>query len=235
MARLLATSAVLAAVAWGAAALADPPLQRPPARVFLSPSGEPFRRSADMPDPLAAWFAQADTGRLGYLDRAEFRADATRFFHRLDENGDGIVDGFEVQDYESKVVPELADWSEGIPVSDMGSGRHDHDGGPGGHGDGHGRRDHGHQPPGGDHQRNSRAPAIAQLIAEPEPVTAADFNFDSHITLDEWMRATDARFAVLDKDHTGKLTLDELRARMSPQATHTRHEAAPPPAQTRLD
>jgi hypothetical protein len=227
MRRLLASAAaaclVLAGAASAVAAPAPPTGPRPPPRLFLSPSGEPFRQGPDTPDPLQAWFDGADTGHLGYLDRAEFRADATRFFRKLDENADGVVDGFEVQDYETKVVPELADWSEGIAEgAPGGSGNHGGDrhgghrgqgghrgggGGPGGEGQG-GDADHPARPP--------RGQRLAQLINEPEPVTGADFNFDSHITLDEWMRATDQRFDLLDKAKTGKLTLAELRAIISP-------------------
>ena len=46
-------------------------------------------------------------------------------------------------------------------------------------------------------------------------MTAADFRLDSYITLDEWMRATDQRFELLDTAKTGRLTLDALRARMA--------------------
>jgi len=224
----------------GGAALADPPApprQPPPPRVFLSPAGEPFRLGPDDPDPLKAWFDQADVNHLGYLDRAEFRADAARFFKRLDENGDGVIDGFEVSDYETKVVPELADWSEGIPAGGGGSQSHG-EGGPGGggrhggHGGGFGggRGDQGGgQGQGtGDHGHPSRAPVIAQLINEPEPVSDADLNFDSHITPDEWMRAADQRFDLLDEAHTGKLTLEALRARLA-AATRPNNRPPPPP------
>ena len=58
----------------------------------------------------------------GYIDRFEFRADAARFFKTLDENGDGIIDGFEVADYEAKVVPELAEAAEGRLPGQYGPG-----------------------------------------------------------------------------------------------------------------
>jgi len=97
----------LAALAVSGPALAQP---NPPAmRLFLSPSGEPFHASPTAPDPLKTWFDQADANHDGVIDRAEFRADAVRFFKLLDENHDGIIDGFEVADYEAKVVPELSD------------------------------------------------------------------------------------------------------------------------------
>ncbi len=75
--------------------------------VFISPSGEPFRPDAAAPDGFEAWFARVDANHDGRIDRAEFRADAARFFKQLDTNGDGVIDGFEVAAYERTVAPEL--------------------------------------------------------------------------------------------------------------------------------
>src|SRR5215472_1566415 len=105
----LAMLAVSAIVLAGSAVAAPAPTPK----LFLSPAGEPFRPTPAAPDPMKAWFDQADTKHQGYLDREEFRADAVRFFRRLDANGDGVVDGFEVADYEHKLVPELAAEAEG--------------------------------------------------------------------------------------------------------------------------
>ena len=196
-------------------------------RLFLSPSGEPFRQGPGAPDPLKAWFDEVDAAHKGYIDRADFRADAARFFKKLDENGDGVIDGFEVADYESKIVPELAEVAEGrFPVQSGQGGQHGDQGG-GGQGGGqggegrHGRggfgglgQGGGQSGPGG-RGRGAQRP-IQQLIDEPEPVSGADFALDSHITLAEWMRATDQRFAILDANKDGRVTLDELRARFLP-------------------
>jgi hypothetical protein len=217
----------LSAMTGIAVAQPKPPAASPTPRVFLSPSGEPFRPTPAAPDPLKAWFDQADTKRQGYIDREEFRADAVRFFKKLDENGDGIIDGFEVADYEHKLVPELAAEAEGryagppapskAPSGQGGGGQ----GGPGGgrhrgqgqsHGQGQNQAAGPSEGPSG-HGRPLPQNPIQQLIGEPEPVAGADFNFDTHITLDEWMRATDQRFDILDEAKDGKLTLDELRAR----------------------
>ena len=228
----------LAAVAVAAFAQPAPPRRPVPAAppgapplhgVFLSPSGEPFRPTAAAPDPLKTWFEQADVKHLGYLDREAFRADAVRFFKKLDENGDGVIDGFEVADYEHKLVPELADEAEGrIPGLGRDRGSGSGTGQPSGQGSGRpgGGRHHGSaaqdasaQGAGGaGRQGGGRLPPsrITQLIGEPEPVSGADFNFDSRITMDEWLKATDQRFDILDQDKTGKLTLEELRARFKP-------------------
>jgi Ca2+-binding EF-hand superfamily protein len=181
----------------------------PRERLFLSPSGEPFRPQPGAPEPFEAWFAQADANHDGVIDRAEFRADATRFFKRVDTNGDGMIDGFEVAAYERNIVPELGDEAEGRFPADPGEahaqdGDHDHGGGDGGH---HGGRD------GGKGGHGAPGPrGLTQLLDEPEPVSGADFELDGHITFAEWMRATDQRFDLLDTAKTGRLTHDQLKA-----------------------
>src|SRR5271170_8216864 len=106
MRRILALGLAVALMAGVAGAQTPPqPKPAPPPRIFLSPSGEPFRLSPATPDPLKAWFDQVDANHDGAIDRFEFRADAARFFKVLDENGDGVIDGFEASDYEHKIVP----------------------------------------------------------------------------------------------------------------------------------
>ena len=48
------------------------------------------------------------------------------------------------------------------------------------------------------------------LLNEPEPIAAADADLDGKVTLAEWMARTDRRFAKLDWQKTGKLTMDSL-------------------------
>jgi len=188
------------ALAAAAPALADPPpAHTPPQRVFISPSGEPFREPAGGRDPFDDWFDQADANHDGAIDRAEFRADAERFFHRLDANGDGVVDGFEINAYETKIAPELTAGAEGSLEADFHTGddhsKHDK------HGKG------GHDAAGG----------IEQLIDEAEPVAGAEFDFNGRVSLANWMRAADERFDLLDVGKTGRLTREALKARLHPQ------------------
>jgi len=182
-----------------------------PVRLFISPSGEPFRGE----DGLGHWFAQADTDHDGSLSLAEFRADAQRYFRVLDTNGDGVIDGFELQHYERDVVPEIA-----VLNFDAGptAGRPARSGGGrrGGGGRGRGRDGgSGSEPPAA--PQDTRAPAAGLegaarygLINEPEPIAAADAELDGKVTLAEWMAITDRRFAKLDRQKTGKLTREGL-------------------------
>jgi hypothetical protein len=209
--------AVLAGSALAQPAVAPPAAKpAPPPRIFVSPSGEPFRQSPTMPDPLKAWFDHVDANQDGVIDRFEFRADAARFFKLLDENGDGVIDGFEASDYEHKIVPELIEQAEGrlpgqFAARDRGAQTQDRPPKAGQRATEPHRESHAAGPGGAP----GRGRGIAQLIDEPEPVTGADFSLDSHITLAEWLRATDQRFDLLDTAHTGRLTLDGLRAKMA--------------------
>ena len=106
-----AAAAVLAGAALSAhAADSDNPQREgegPRAATFLSPAGEPFHAAPGQPYPVAVWFAQADANHDGHITREEFRADFERFFHVLDANGDGVIDGTEVDEYEHKIAPEI--------------------------------------------------------------------------------------------------------------------------------
>jgi hypothetical protein len=235
MIRPMIVAALMMAVA---ACASEPPRRefrhggRPPgdARLrrglFISPSGEPFRGG----DGLAAWFAQADADHDGAITRAEFEADAERFFHKLDVNNDGQIDGFEINAYEQTVAPEItALEGERPPGAQAGDGEHQSGGGMGGgrRGGGMGRGgrrggmggggnpggDGGGQPAGAGREGAARY----SLINEPEPVANADENVDSRVTLEEWRHATARRFAMLDKAKTGRLTLDQLRGKAPPQ------------------
>jgi len=172
------------------------PHERPGRHLFISPSGEPFRQR----DGLAAWFAQADADHDGAITGEEFRRDAERAFKLYDVNGDGLVDGFEIQAYERERVPELGDvMLSRLTFEEGRRGR---------------RRER--RPQEMEDRRlfepaGQLGAARFSLVNEPEPLLAADLDVTGKVTLAEWMRATDRRFAVLDKAKAGRLTLEGLR------------------------
>jgi Ca2+-binding EF-hand superfamily protein len=160
------------------AARAAEPAAAESERVFISPSGEPFRPNPQAPDPFEAWFARVDTKHDGRIDRAEFRADAVQFFKRLDTDGDGVLDGFEVAAYEKTVAPELDIAGQGFANG------------------------------------SSSTVDTMSLLSDPEPVSGADLQLNSRITMSEWLAAADRRFDLLDVKHQGYLTHDALKARL---------------------
>lgn len=192
------------AVLLGSPALAPPPGEEPPRRpqLFISPAGEPFRAPRGEPYPVAAWFARADANRDGVIDRQEFLADALAFNARLDTDRDGFVDGFEVADYEKNVAPEIlspldrGDESPRAVVTDI--GRKPFIGLPKAvdRGVGYGR------------SRNGAG--LYGLINEVQPVMAQDSDLDRRIDVKEVGIAARDRFAILDRDRDGKLTLATL-------------------------
>jgi hypothetical protein len=195
-----------------AALIATPAAAQPPpegmGRLFISPSGQPFRGG----DGRETWFAQADADPDGALTLAEFRADAMAFFKVLDANDDGRIDGFENSAYETKIAPEITRMSfpgEGGgdrrgPMGGDSEASHIPRGGPGG-ARGGGRH-------GGGPQRAAPREGAARysLLNEPQPVRGADANLDWKITLEEWAKAAGKRFAILDTDGDGKLILATL-------------------------
>ena len=194
---------------------AERPAQRLPTRplpnVFISPEGEPFHAATGAPYPVAVWFARADTDHDGRLTRAEFRQDAALFFSRLDTNHDGVLDGGEVSHYEEEVAPEI------LPII----GRLRSGEGTDTHlvfGDGRNRaadnevagRYREPEQPGDPRDVGLQGAGIYGLMNEPEPVAAADTQFDGRITRDEFQAAADRRFDMLDKKGLGYLTLATL-------------------------
>ena len=174
---------------------------------FISPMGEPFRSHAPDDDPFARWFQQSDRNRDGVLTADEMRADAERFFARLDANQDGRIDSEERMIYEMEIAPEVqsnSKWkltrqesaAEPRSSDDQGSGER--------------RRKwtndvDGYQPDG------LQGAARYGLLNLPEPVAGADADFDRFVSLDEFRRAALYRFQLLDRHSWGSLTLQGLQ------------------------
>jgi Ca2+-binding EF-hand superfamily protein len=186
---LLALLACAAAAAWTAEAAAQDSNTDASTtanlNVFISPSGKPSRADPGKPYPVVDWFNAADKDHDGKLTKAEFRADADAFFHELDVNKDGAIDQREVAYYERVTAPEIIQSftpDQGLPADDNAPKQKDPPNGGGWYG----------------------------LLGEPEPVAAADTNFDNVITYAEFMQATDERWKLLDPDKKGYITLDSL-------------------------
>ncbi len=173
--------------------------------VFISPSGEPFRGGAHDPYPVDVWFARADADHDGALSRAEFVADAIAFFHKLDLNGDGVIDGAELSAYEQDTAPEILPRVVGLTARDM----------PPLPANNQSEREEQARTRGQPDEPRRLGPAISGaaffgLLPEDEPVASNDADFDGKITLAEATAAARRRFDLLDKTHHGRLDRAEL-------------------------
>lgn len=175
--------------------------------VFLSPSGEPYRGGREAPYASALWFARADADHDGRLTLAEFRADALRAFALYDTDGNGVIDAFEIQHYEEAVAPEILPRIGGLRAGEGADTSLFH-----GRGAGRGRGGERPAPEGkevaGD--RTVSGAGLYAMLAEPEPITAADADVSGTVTRAEWLARTDVRFALLDRAGRGYLTLAGL-------------------------
>ena len=172
---------------------------------FISPMGEPFRSHQAGDDTLANWFNQADRNHDGMLTASEMVSDADRFFALLDTNHDGEIDPDELVNYEWRIAPEIQVMSKT-------------------------RRPRGERPAGEGHSKSSNRRSLwgpgnfgggkdgsleggarYALLNIPEPVAAADADFNRGVSLAEFRQAALQRFALLDGAGQGKLTLAGLR------------------------
>jgi hypothetical protein len=186
---------ILAAFLAATPALAQP---APAAGLFISPAGEPFRAEPGQPYPLPTWFSGADADQDGAISPSEFDRDALRFFDVLDTNRDGKITSPETRAYETEVAPEIV---RKIPLlSDRASGRPSD-------------AMRTLPPPNGGATRlrpPNEGAGFYALLNEPQPVTAADTDFNSIITRQEWSSAAKRRFGRLDKSADRLLQLGEL-------------------------
>lgn len=228
LASLLLSLAQLSSVSPAAQTVAPLSGPRHPRRLFISPMGEPFRSNSKDEDTLATWFDQADRNHDGRLTLEEMQQDAERFFAVLDVNHDGEIDPDETARYENVIAPEIRT-VEHFALASLDSSTQESSGGgresrSGGRGGGHrrGGGDGGNRTPhfvrGGDdpHQGAGKY----GLLDLPEPVVAADTDFDRGVSLAEFRQAAGQRFLALDLDHKGYVTLADLE----------RIRPAPPPA-----
>ena len=179
---------------------------------FISPMGEPFRARSEADDTLARWFNQADRNGDRLLTLDEMTADAARFFAKLDTNHDREIDPDEIARYEWEVAPDIQVMSprrraqSDPPPRDRQVGWE-------------GRRDD---------KRSRRAEKIEAeqlgiggalqgaarygLLNIPQPVAAADTDFNRGVTMEEFTRAAALRFQLLDVAQQRRLSLAQLQA-----------------------
>lgn len=199
---------------------------------FISPMGEPFRSRSTDDDTVADWFNQADRNHDGYLTVDEMQADAERFFKTLDENHDGEIDPDELARYEWQVAPEIQVNSRqrqrrGEPAPEI-SAEDERNALPD-EGDGPQRRKRRHADPGMGIGMDGSPMGAARyaLLNIPEPVAAADSDFNRAISLEEFRDAARSRFELLDARHQGKVSLQELEAMLPPPPVPGRKRKPP--------
>lgn len=187
---------------------------------FISPMGEPYRARTKDDDTLADWFYRADRNHDGVLTADEMEADAERFFQTLDTDHNGEIDPDELANYEYEIAPDIQvnSRTERKPGDPPPIVRADID-----------NPDLDDPPSRADIKREQRkrqrdgADALGingalqggarySLLNIPEPVAAADTDFNRAISREEFKEAAAARFALLDSAHQGRLTLMQLEA-----------------------
>jgi hypothetical protein len=146
--------------------------------------GEPFRSGVGQAYPAALWIAAADRNRDGAVDRAEFAADARRFFARIDRDGDGRLVPEEVIAYERDIAPEIAIYAARRAAMPTVRPRKLRTG------------ESGYWDPIG-------AGQFAWLNI-PQPVSGADADIDRVVTIEEFAQAATRRFDMLERLVTGK-------------------------------
>jgi hypothetical protein len=169
---------------------------------FISPFGEPFRPRKPDQDTMADWFHQADRNGDGILTPAEMQADADRFFEHLDTDHNGFIEPEEMVQYEWEVAPEIqvnSRWrgsgaNAGAKVA-AAPKRH----------------------MGDNSDYVLQGAGRYALLNLPEPVAAADTNYDRAVSRAEFSQAAADRFTLLDRGHRGGLALADLEALRPPQ------------------
>ncbi|HEV2596381.1 MAG TPA: hypothetical protein VGU01_14405 [Sphingomicrobium sp.] len=186
---------------------------------FISPMGEPFRAHSTSDDTLAAWFRGADSNHDGVLTVDEMTADAERFFAILDTNHDGQIDPDELNHYEWDIAPEIQVNSRtrrppgtAAPAALAGAApdlefpSRDEAGGS----RANRRKARGEDDTALGLHGALQGAARYGLLNLPEPVAAADADFNRAVSLAEFRQAAIDRFNLLDRNHQGKITLEQL-------------------------
>jgi Ca2+-binding EF-hand superfamily protein len=175
---------------------------------FISPMGEPFRARTRADDTLALWFARADANRDGAITLDEMQGDAARFFATLDTSSDGEIDPEELVHYEWEIAPDIQMSAKMRPAPGESVEARDK------------RRREADLaaldddfPKRGKRSKQGNLEGAARygLLNLPEPVAAADADFNRGVSLREFQAAAASRFQLLDTTKQGRLTLPQLQ------------------------
>ena len=179
-------------------------------RIFVSPSGQPFRNE-EGPYPSTAWFAEADANGDGKLTAIEMALDAKVFFETLDRDSNGTLSGPELERYENEVAPEVA----------MARGRAPNLGANAETGKVPGSdpnlsvRDVGSKPstarvPAAIERQIPRGAGWFSFFNVPQPILRADTDLNGIVTATEHRRWVQEQFTGLDIEKRGYLTMQDL-------------------------
>ncbi|MFL6743941.1 MAG: hypothetical protein ACJ8E3_08320, partial [Sphingomicrobium sp.] len=164
---------------------------------FISPMGEPFRARTAADDTLRMWFQGADRNGDGALSATEMQADAERFFASLDSDHNGEIDPVELDHYELEIAPEIQVTARTMPAP------------------GAARPKQGRtlgfdvlMGTGGALQGGARY----ALLNIPEPVAAADTDYNRGVSLAEFRLAAGRRFQLRDTARAGQVSLAQLES-----------------------
>ena len=173
---------------------------------YMSLMGEMFRTNDAKQAPFDQWFKLADQDGDGGISRLEFRGDAEAFFATLDSNGDKVIDGDEMAEYELMAPGKTR--AAGGGAQKASSGR------PTPKSSAPVEKGQVALVTTGDAPSASRIhPGDSRInFSEvPQPVAMADLNIDRRVTLDEFVKTAGKRFTNYDVDQDGRLTRKELR------------------------
>jgi len=179
--------------------------------LFVSPMGEPFRANASGARGVDLWFTEADTNYDTSISHDEFIANANAFFPHVDANQDGALTSMEDTTYWQRTAPEVVNGDAGgEPIGNTMDPPTQH------------RRSSGDvnmvtssdvNIQGPHRGRPAERPVGAQaygLLGDAEPIMSCDANFDRRVTLTEFDACAERRFAMLDLNHDGFITPDEI-------------------------
>ena len=167
--------------------------------MIYSPNGEPLNGGPlgrpTCRQALSTWFARVDTDHDESISHAEFMADASVQFARMDIDHNGYLLPEELERYRLPYRQDASTGSSGSYQTTEG----DNSGG-------HHRGRHGS----GNGNSSSQPHASSGSSLEPDPVMSADVHNNFKVTPEDFLAQADKNFENLDANHDGLIKIDEL-------------------------